>query len=110
MTEGLDNVDNAVRVLFSTEPGERLMRPDYGCELRHLLFEPLDAPATAYVRALVERALLLHEPRVRLLSVALRSVPEEGRVDLSIDYEVCATNSRRNMVFPYYLRENGGFL
>ena len=107
-TGELDKVKNAMRALFCTEPGERLMRPDYGCDLRHLLFEPLDTPATAYVRELVERALLKHEPRVRLLALRLRPFPEEGRVDMEIEYEVGATNPRQNFVFPYYLREATG--
>jgi hypothetical protein len=105
MSQGVKDIEESLVILLSTELGERLMRPDYGCDIRRQLFEPLDATATAYVKELVNIAILYHEPRIDLTALRLVPVPEEGRMDIVIDYVVRNTNSGHNFVFPYYIRE-----
>jgi len=105
MVHGVEDIEQSLTILLGTELGERLMRPDYGCDLRRMLFEPVDASAQAYVKDLVRTAILYHEPRIRLEALTLSPVPEEGRIDMLLEYVVRTTNSRHNYVFPYYVRE-----
>jgi phage baseplate assembly protein W len=105
MVGGVDDVHESLGILLGTQLGERIMRPEYGCDLRQVLFEDLDASAVAYLRDLVRTAVLYHEPRVRLEQLTLTPLPLEGRVDIAVEYVVRATNSRHNYVYPFYLRE-----
>jgi phage baseplate assembly protein W len=100
-----EDVRSSLEILFSTAIGERIMQPTYGCDLKKLLFEPLDTALKAYIADLLETAILYHEPRIRLDGVDLVSVPAEGRIDIYLDYTIRATNSRYNFVFPFYMRE-----
>ena len=100
-----EDVRSSLEILFSTAVGERIMQPTYGCDLKKLLFEPLDTALKAYIADLLKTAILYHEPRIQLDDVELVAVPEQGRIDIYLDYTVRATNSRYNFVFPYYKRE-----
>lgn len=100
-----EDVRSSLEILFSTAVGERIMQPTYGCDLKKLLFEPLDTALKAYIADLLKTAILYHEPRIQLDDVDLVTVPEEGRIDIYLDYTVRATNSRYNYVFPFYKRE-----
>lgn len=102
---GVADIEQSLAILLGTEVGERLMRPDYGCDLRRMLFEPLDASAEAYVKDLVRTAILYHEPRIRLEALKLTPNPEAGAIDMLLEYVIRTTNSRHNYVFPYYVRE-----
>ncbi|MBN1209713.1 MAG: GPW/gp25 family protein [Myxococcaceae bacterium] len=105
VVHGVEDIEQSLHLLLSTDLGERLMRPDYGCELRRLLFEPLDTTAAAYIKELVRTAILYHEPRIRLSGLQLIPVPQEGRMDILLEYVIRTTNSRHNYVYPYYVRE-----
>lgn len=102
---GVTDIEQSLAILLGTEVGERLMRPDYGCDLRRMLFEPLDTSAEAYVKDLVRTAILYHEPRIRLEALKLTPNPEAGSIDMLLEYVIRTTNSRHNYVFPYYVRE-----
>lgn len=106
MLEGKDDIQNSIEILLSTALGERIMRPDFGLNLERILFSPLDATLQAIVLDLVEKAILIHEPRVLLNNVSIEGVPEEGLLRVLIDYTVAGTNRRGNFVFPFY-REEG---
>lgn len=105
MVEGEADIAESLRILLRTRVGERVMRPRYGCTLDRLLFEPLSTSLRAYVEDLVRTAVLYFEPRVVLDGVGLTAVPEEGRLDIEVRYTVARTNSRMNLVFPFYLSE-----
>lgn len=105
MVHGVEDIEDSLEILLNTQLGERLMRPEYGCDLHDLLFEPVDTSAEAYVKDLVRTAILYHEPRIRLESLKLTPVPREGRIDILLEYLIRTTNSRHNYVFPYYVRE-----
>jgi uncharacterized protein len=105
-TEGEANVRESLRVLFETAQGERVMLPTYGCALWRLVFRALTATFVTEVSAAVEKAVVDWEPRIDLLGVEVREDPaEEGLVTVSVDYLVRLTNTRSNLVFPFYLRE-----
>jgi len=100
-----EDVRSSLEVLLCTSIGERIMQPTYGCDLKKLLFEPLDTALQAYIRDLIKTAILYHEPRIRLDDVTLTTVPDEGRLDIRLDYTIRTTNSRYNFVYPFYLQE-----
>lgn len=99
------DIRSSLEILLSTDIGERVMQPRYGCNMRRLVFEPLDTTLRAYMEDLIRTAILFFEPRILLDQVTLVPQNLEGRIDISIDYTVAATNTRSNYVYPYYLQE-----
>jgi hypothetical protein len=103
-----EDIREAIRIILGTNHGERVMRPDFGANLRALVFEPLSATTMSLVQDQVERALIEWEPRIDLLDVRVTGGPEErarGRLTVEIDYRVRATNTFYNLVYPFYLLE-----
>lgn len=105
MVSEIEDIRESLTILFSTRPGERVMRPDYGAALEDLLFEPINESLKNYVKDMVEKAILYYEPRVILESMDLKDESLEGRLQLSLTISVRSTNSRFNYVYDYYLRE-----
>jgi len=105
MIAGEEDIRSSLEILLSTGVGERVMQPTYGADLKNLLFEPLDTGLRAYIEDLIKTAILYHEPRIRLDKVTLTAKPNEGRIDISLDYTIRSTNSRYNFVYPFYQRE-----
>lgn len=99
------DIDSSLEILLSTSLGERIMQPTYGCDLKPLIFEPLDTSLKAYIRDLIRTAILYHESRIRLDDITLETQPQEGRIDITLEYTVRTTNSRFNFVYPFYLNE-----
>ncbi|MGJ0482913.1 MAG: GPW/gp25 family protein [Methylomicrobium sp.] len=100
------DIASSLEILLSTRPGERLMLPQYGCNLDELLFENLDTRMKTLMADKIESAILYFEPRILLDSVRLREDQQlEGMVLIEIDYQVKTTNSRFNFVYPYYKTE-----
>jgi len=98
----------SLRVLLATRPGERVMRPDFGCNLDDLLFESLDTTLKTLMADRIITAILYHEPRIEVLSVTLDDSRKlEGVIDIEVAFVIRATNSRRNLVFPFYRTEGG---
>jgi phage baseplate assembly protein W len=101
-----EDIVESLRILFLTRPGERVMQPQYGCRLRELVFEPMDPETEAAIELAISRAILFHEPRVTLERVLVRTEDwTEGRLTILLEYRVRATNTRNNVVFPFYLAE-----
>lgn len=106
MTTGSDDVHESLSILAATSPGERVMRSDFGCNLSDLLFEEVDFGFVNRVRQIVSNAILRHEPRINLNGVDVSaSESEQGLVRISVDYTIRSSNSRFNMVFPFYVEE-----
>lgn len=106
LVSGEEDVREALYILLSTDPGERVMHPAYGCGLRRMVFEAVNESTQAEIRDLVERAVLFFEPRVTLLNVEIDTGDlTEGLLRLRLDYVIRATNSRSNMVYPFYIGE-----
>lgn len=99
------DIRSSLEILLSTDVGERVMQPRYGCNLRRLLFEPLDLTLQAYMKDLIRTAILYFEPRIILDDVVLIPEPLEGRVVIEIHYTIAGTNTRNNFVYPFYLEE-----
>ncbi|HHD11957.1 MAG TPA: hypothetical protein ENK42_05905 [Deltaproteobacteria bacterium] len=103
MTSAEEDIKRSLYILLSTTVGERVMQPAYGCNLKRFLFEPLNATTIAYVRKLVEDAIVYFEPRIELDGVSVEI--EEGTLNIIIDFRIRATNARSNLVYPFYLKE-----
>lgn len=101
-----EDIAQSLQLLLSTRPGERIMQPSFGCNLDVMLFEPLTTTLVAYVKDLIETSILYFEPRIELDSVRINTAQaEEGLVLIEVQYTVQSTNSRYNLVYPYYLDE-----
>lgn len=99
------DIEESLRVLFSTSPGERVNRYDYGCPLRRYAFEPLTTQLLVRMRNEINRAVTLYEPRIALDDVSFEEQPEQGVLLIHVSYTVIRTNNRSNMVYPFYLNE-----
>ena len=103
---GQDDINKSLEILLSTRLGERVMVPDYGCNLEELLFQPLDLSLKTYVKDLIKTAILYHEPRIDVQKIEIDTTNEiEGELLVKIDYIIRITNSRGNMVYPFYKAE-----
>ncbi len=106
MLEGEADIASSLEILLSTRPGERVMLPEYGCNLDELMFESLDTRMKTLMADKIESAILYHEPRIKLEDVQIEESREhDGVVFITIVYRVKSTNSRFNFVYPYYKDE-----
>jgi phage baseplate assembly protein W len=104
MTDGTADIDGSLRVILLTAPGERVMRPQFGCRIWELVFEPINANTLGLMARAVREAVSRWEPRVELEDVDVRPDPDApGRVLIDLGYRVKATNDRRNLVYPFYV-------
>lgn len=104
LAEGVTDIEQSLRILFTTRLGERIMRPDYGASLDDQAFEVMNTSRLSWIEALVKNAILLHEPRIDADQVTVEPDPTEGRLLVAISYKVRGANSRFNFVYPWYLR------
>ncbi len=106
MVSDEEDIRQSLRILISTTPGQRTRRGDYGCAIRRWVFEDITLSEKTLIADEVRQAVLHHEPRVEVLSVKVDfREPEHGVLWIEVDYRTRATNSRSNMVFPFYFRE-----
>jgi phage baseplate assembly protein W len=104
-----ESIRQAIWIILGTAPGERVMRPDFGCGIHDLVFAVNSAGTAGRVASLVRRALLRWEPRVDVLDVDAAADPIQPNLLLiKIDYQVRTTNSRFNLVYPFYLQRSPG--
>lgn len=104
-SSGERSIAEAVRLIMGTAVGERVMRPDFGCQMHELVFHPVNANTCSLVSLYVKQALIKWEPRIEEISV--RSYPDptaENTILIIIDYRVRSTNNLQNLVYPFYLR------
>ncbi len=104
LSHGVADIEKSMRVILSTAVGERPMRPEFGCRIWDLLFEPINANTIGLMEDAVRQALSRWEPRAEVDSVDV--TPDEsglGAVNIAIGYRVRANNDRRNLVHPFYL-------
>lgn len=105
LLDGEADVESSLYVLLSTLPGERVMQPAFGCDLTPLLFQPLDTTLRTFLQDKIRTSILYHEPRIDVVRVDLTPNPLEGLILIELDYTIRATNSRHNVVFPFYRSE-----
>src|SRR5215210_5899714 len=104
MSSGTEDIDSSMRMVLITAPGERVMRPQFGCRIWDLLYEPINANTLGLMGEAVRDALSQWEPRAAVDEVEVEPDPgRQGRVLIRIAYRVRATNDRRNLVYPFYV-------
>ncbi len=106
MVSGEQDIKESLHILLSTRLGERIMLPQYGCNLEDQVFNAINNTTKTIIRDQVETAIIYHEPRIDVEGVKIdgSSLPE-GFLTISIHYKIRATNSRTNVVFPFYINE-----
>ncbi len=105
MSEHEDDIEESLRILLMTYPGERLMQPEYGSRLRDFCFESFSLRMETLIKAEIRRAVLMNEPRVEIDDISVVQTERIGVLQINVAYVVCSTNNRRNLVFPFYLNE-----
>jgi uncharacterized protein len=106
VVSGTDNVHKCIQIILRTDLGERVLRENFGASLKRYQFEPVTQRLLNRVREVVSNAILRHEPRVSLDRVDVsQDDSTDGLLLIELQYTVLATNSRFNMVYPYYLNE-----
>ncbi len=104
LTSGPDELDGSIRVVLSTAPSERVMRPGFGCRIWDLLFEPVNANTIGLMAQAVRESLAQWEPRINVESVDVTPDGNDSAlVHILVGYRVRATNDRRNLVYPFYV-------
>jgi len=104
LTDIVEDIDRSMRIVLMTAPGERVMRPRFGCDIWDLLFEPVTPNLLGLIASAVYEALGQWEPRVQVDEVVpVPDVDDGGLVRVTVTYHVKATNDRRNLVFPFYV-------
>ena len=96
-------IEQAIQIILTTYPGERPMRPLFGCPLRDYAFRSADTSTSAELALVAERAVTQWEPRVDVVDVIVSPDPiVRNRLNLEVIYQIKHTNDRRNLVFPFY--------
>ena len=104
LTDTVEDIDRSMRIVLMTAPGERVMRPRFGCDIWDLLFEPVTPNLLGLIASAVYEALGQWEPRVQVDEVVpVPDVDDGGLVRVTVTYHVKATNDRRNLVYPFYV-------
>ncbi len=104
LARGEDDIDQAIALILGTAPGEREMRPEFGCAVHDLVFDTVDAQMIGKLETAIRNALDRWEPRIEIedLEFDLSRV-NDGQLLITISYRLRATNHQRNLVYPFYV-------
>ena len=104
MSTGIRDIEESLRIIFTTALGERVMNPRFGCALDDSVFEAMNASRVSYLEHLIRTAIIYHEPRIDADQVTVEPDQEAGILFIAIAFQVRGANSRFNFVYPYYLK------
>lgn len=108
LVAGARDIEQAIRIILETQPGERVMRPEFGCRAKELLFAPRNATTENRLVEYVTEALRYWEPRIDVLSVAVRlSQDPDAAWLVEINYRIKDTHDERSLVYPFFIGEEG---
>jgi hypothetical protein len=106
MSRDVRNIKESLWILFSTNLGERIMLASYGASLWSKVFDSLTTTLANDIRSLIAKAILVWEPRIDVERITVEQlVPAEGKLTIIVEFIVRATNTRSNLVYPFYLQE-----
>lgn len=105
MTEAEENIRSSIEIILQTTLGERVMQPEFGANLTNYVFDSMDSNFRTFVTEQIRVAIIKNESRAQLAKVEYNERPLEGRIDIIVYYTVLSTNSRYNIVYPFYLKE-----
>lgn len=107
LSEYEQNIEESIRIIIGTAPGERVMRPDFGCRIHDYIFYPNNPSTAAMVSYEVRESLVKWEPRIDNIVVKAYPHPDPAKDNVmlvEVTYTVRTTNNVRNLVYPFYLR------
>jgi uncharacterized protein len=103
MTEDEGDIKASLEILLGTNEGERFLNPKYGLNLHEMLFEPMSTTMSTFFKDRIKMAILIYEPRIELISLELDTNQQyEGKISVIVEYKIRATNSRYNLVYPFF--------
>jgi uncharacterized protein len=108
LVENETDIEQSLLILLSTAVGERVLRPDYGADVSDMLFEAINANTVGRITDRIRRAILFHEPRIKLEELKFYKDQDEennGIIKLILEYTIISTNTRNNLVYDYYETE-----
>jgi phage baseplate assembly protein W len=101
-----EDIEQSIKIILSTLPGERLMRPEFGCGINNFVYEKHDSAFINGLNHIIDKALLNFEPRINFIeAVVLEREDLDGVLHIEVSYDIIITNTRHNLVFPFYLLE-----
>ena len=106
LASGERDIEQAIYIVLSTMPGERVMRPEFGCRVHELVFAPHNAATEGLAALYVKQALDRWEPRIDVMAVDIETDPlHDGALLINVKYRVRDTHNERSIVYPFYLTE-----
>jgi uncharacterized protein len=103
MTTDEADIEASLKILLGTAAGERYMNPKYGLDMHEILFEPMSTTMQTFLKDRIKTTILVYEPRINVIALNLDTSAEyEGKISIILDYEIRSTNSRFNLVYPFY--------
>ncbi len=103
MVSDEEDIRQSLKLLMSTYPGERITNPEYGCDLRKIMFQDIDHATRYSIKEVITDAVLMHESRVTLEDVQVDTDKEkDGLINITLHYVIRRVNIRDNVVFPFY--------
>ena len=106
LSSGHSEIAESIRLILGTSPGERMMRPNFGCQIHELVFAPLTGDTLGLCRRYVEEALGWWEPRIDVVDIDVTLDPkdaDQGKLLVGIRYTIKGTKDERSLVYPFYL-------
>ncbi len=105
MLSGEEDVRSSIRIILETITGERVMLPNFGCNLQPYIFEPMTPATITLIQKIVFEALSFHEPRIIVGDITYKLDEAGGVLELEIPYTIITTNTRYNYTYPFYIEE-----
>jgi phage baseplate assembly protein W len=103
-----EDIRQSILIILETAPGERVMRPNFGCGIHEMVFSVIDSTAIQRISSEVTETLRRCEARIDVLGVTVDEAPtQQGELLVQVEYRVRKTNQTGNLVFPFYFREGG---
>lgn len=104
LTSDQEEIEQAIQIILSTAPGQRVMRPEFGCRIHELVFAPSNSATAGLAARYVQEALGRWEPRIEVQRVNVEPDPADpAQLVISLEYRIAATHSNRSLVYPFYL-------
>jgi uncharacterized protein len=103
---GVDKVHESIRIILGTQYGERVMRPEFGCNLKSLVFAPINQGTINLARYYVQEGLGRWEPRIELVDVSVVPDNLEGRLLINIQYRLREAQGVQSLIYPFYLEQS----
>ena len=108
LSEYEQKIRESIMIILGTAKGERVMRPEFGCEIHNFAFEIINASTLTLIKSSVREALILWEPRIEVLNIETNTEKlQQGQLLINVYYRVRTTNNEFNLVYPFNLKSGG---